>query len=410
MKIFTFLALLLASFSIYAQDQQQGYYITTNGQRIDGYFKTTDFYNAASLQFKQQSSEESFSNLDANTISEYGIGTEFKFIKKTFKIDDSETNLKRLSTNPEPKWITITGFLNVIIEGKASLYSYRSDKGEKFFFSTPDKELEQLVYKHYRVSESSFSRNDLYLQQLLNNVRCESMERSMFATLSYDKKSLMRIFKRYNDCNGDSYNVYDNNSNEENTINFTVFAAANYSSFGIKGSGADSEIENFISPSIGFEAAIVLPTESLELFGRAEFESLSAKTKATYNLGVGNYTVENYDLDAQTINLRFGLRYNFIQKSNNKFFIDGAFGITKPFGDIKEEIIVSTTSGSAFVTEYKTHELKSAFCGNFGVGYMYKNKFGAAIRYETSRNMFSNGGKLTTDISRIGLNLRYTLN
>ena len=410
MKIFTFLTLVLVSLSIYGQDQQQGYYITNNGQRIDGYFKTTNFYNTESLQFKQQSSEESFSNLDANTISEYGIGTEFKFIKKTFKTDDSETNLKRLSTSPEPKWITVTGFLNVIIEGKASLYSYHNDKGEKFFYSISGKEVEQLVYKRYRISESNITSNNLYLQQLLNNVRCESMERSMFATITYDKKSLIRIIKKYNECNNDSYIAYDDRIDKRTTLNFTVFAGANSSRFGIKGSGADSEVENFISPGIGFEAAVIMPSEEWELFGKVEFENLSAKTKAVYDQGFGSFTVENYDLDAQAINLQFGLRYNFIHTSNNKLFIDVAFGITKPFGDIKREIITSTTSGSASTTQFQTRKLKASLCGNFGIGYMYKNKFGAAIRYETSRNMFSNGGALTTDISRVGLNLRYTLN
>ncbi|NDI98244.1 hypothetical protein GWA97_04070 [Flavobacterium sp. LaA7.5] len=410
MKIFTFFAVVLTAFSIYAQDQQQGYYITNSGQRVDGYFKTTDFYNTESLQFKQQSTGESFSSIDVNTISEYGIGTEFKFIKKTFQIDDSETNLKRLSTISEPKWVTITGFLNVIIEGEASLYSYRNDRGEKFFYSIPTKDIEQLLYKRYRVSETGIAENNLYLQQLLNNVRCESMERNLFATIAYEEKDLMRIFKKYNECNGDSYVAYNNSTGIKSKINFTAFAAADYMSFGIEGSGADSDVENFISPSVGIEVALVLPNEKWEFFSRVEFESFSAETQVFYKQGVSSVVTEDYEIDTQTLNFKIGLRYNIIAKPSGNFFVDGAFGFSKPFGDIKAEITTSTNDESAFVSQLQTFELDTSFCANFGIGYMYKNKIGAAIRYETNRNMFANGGELTTDISRIGLNLRYTIN
>ena len=410
MKIFTFLAVVLTALSTYAQDQQQGYYITNNGQRIEGYFKTTDFYNTESLEFKQQNEGGDYSSIDVNTISEYGIGTEFKFIKKTFEIDDSETNFKRLSSVSEPKWIKTTGFLNVIIEGEASLYSYNSDKGTKFFYSTPSKDVEQLLYKRYRPSETIVAENNLYLQQLLNNVRCENEERSFFATIDYNKRPLIRAFKKYNECSGSPYTVYNNSTGKETKINFTAFAAVNYMSFGIKGSGADSEVEKFISPSLGIEVALVLPSEKWEIFSRVEFESLSAKTKAVYDRGFGSLTVENYDIDTQAINVQFGLRHNFINKGKNKYFIDGAFGITKPFGDISIEIINSTTGGDASTTALKNIELETSLSGNIGVGYMYRNKFGVAIRYETGRNMLSNGGALKTNISRIGLNLRYTLN
>ncbi|AXG72731.1 hypothetical protein DVK85_00175 [Flavobacterium arcticum] len=412
MKFVTFLAVLLTAFSMYAQNenQQQGYYITNDGQRVDGYFKTTDFYDTESLGFKEQSTGESFSAIDVNDISEYGIGKEFKFIKKIFEIDNSETNFKRLSSISEPDWVETTGFLNVILEGEVSLYSYSNSKGTKFFYSTPSKDIQQLLYKRYRPSEAIVAENNLYLQQLLNNVRCENEDRSFFATISYGKKDLIRVFKKYNECNGNLYTVYNNSTSKGSKINFTVFAAANYYSFGIKGSGSDSEVENVIAPTLGLEVALVLPSEKWEFFGKVEFESLSAKTKAVYDRGFGGFTVENYDIDMQAINLQFGLRYNAIVKGYNKFFIDGALGVTKPFGDLNIETISSTTDGSASTTQLRKRELGSSFCGNIGVGYMYKNKFGAAIRYETARNLFSNGGMLTTDISRIGLNLRYTLN
>lgn len=417
MKIIKFLAVVLATVSLNAQntkenlEQQKGYYITAIGNRVNGYYKTTDFLDAESLQFKKTETEP-YTTLDVSTVTEYGIGTEFKFIKRTFQFDDTETSMKRLDTQSTPNWVTTTGFLNVLVEGEASLYSYRGKNGTKFFYNIKSKEevpIEQLFYKRYRISQTSISENRVYLQQLLRDVRCEDQERSYFAKVKYDKKPLIRVFKQYNECIGEDYTAYNNSTGKNFEISITAYAGAHLTSFKVNSPEADSDAEGLLSPAVGVEFALVFPSEKWAFLGRVEFENLSGETEGNYERGFANNITDIYELDAQAINVQVGVRHNFARKDKSNFFVDGMVCASIPYGEIVKRTVVNTDGGNSFERPGETFDLQTSFCLNFGLGYTYQNKYGVALRYETGRNMFTNlPTTSTTSISRLGLNFRYT--
>jgi hypothetical protein len=75
-----FLAILfIASISVHCQEAQKGYYITNTNQKVEGYFKPTDFFDVTSLKFKR-ALESDYISLPANGITEYAIGNNSKNI------------------------------------------------------------------------------------------------------------------------------------------------------------------------------------------------------------------------------------------------------------------------------------------------------------------------------------------
>lgn len=412
MKFFTLLTALFISMQVFAQDLK-GYYITNSDQRVEGVFKPADFNDAASLQFKSSDQAE-YAHLLLTNVKEYGVNdNEFKFEKHTVQIDISDAN--KMSTQKNPEWKTETLFLSVVVEGDTKLYSYTNikDYKTKFFFTTKNKpeEVSLLLYKKYQTPEG-IAENVNYKQQLFNAVRCDGQYIDHFMEIRYNKEELSKIIKEYNACSGSKSVSYHNGFHKRTEVKYTAFAGLNSMNFGIKSgfppvSGAESNTEY----SFGFEAAYVFPSEKVEFFVQAEYEFISAKNVDT-QVQTFNEITSTYKLDGAALNIFFGPRYNFLLGEKNKIFIDAAFGMSFPVGlEITRQASIKTSADYVYDGDHDRYDAKTSFCANFGVGYVFNNKFGLSLRYETSRDMLDDApSQYKTDITRLGLNLRYTIN
>lgn len=411
MRIITLLTALLITMHTFSQDVK-GYYITEAGQRIEGFFNATDFNDVSLLQFKT-SRKSDYSSFSTDGVKEYGINdNEFKFEKHTVQIDVSDTG-KKLSIQKYPEMKTETLFLNVIVEGYATLYSYTKDYKTKFFFSTKKKpgELEQFIYKKYQ-SEEGVAENVAFRQQLFNAVRCTNQMIVDFFEVRYDKKELADIFKNYNNCTDSKYTYYYNGFRKKREVRYTVFAGLHKMNFGIsEGFPPVNGRETSASYDFGFEAAYVLPSEKFEVFAQITYQSLSGKNVDSYDQGY-NILTSTYKVDGAAVNVFFGPRVNFLMNERNKIFVDASFGMSFPVGlDVSRSSRIKTTSGLEYDGDSDLFSASTSFCINFGVGYAFNDKFGLSLRYETNRDVLDDVyTPYKTKINRIGLNLRYSLN
>jgi hypothetical protein len=91
-------------------------------------------------------------------------------------------------------------------------------------------------------------------------------------------------------------------------------------------------------------------------------------------------------------------------------FIDAAVASGFPSGSFKKYYYAETATT---VTDTQVYEMglgKDVFF-NFGIGYVYNNKYGVDLRIDTVRNFFNDVNyTLSTESYRVGLNLRYTIN
>lgn len=411
MRIFSLLAVLFITMQTFSQDIK-GYYITDSGQKVEGYFDTTDFNDISLLKFKT-SRNSNYSNFSVDGIKEYGINdNEFKFEKHTVQIDISD-NGKNLSAQKNPEMKTETLFLNVIVEGDATLYSYTKDYKTKFFFTTKNRvgEPEQFIYKKYQ-SEEGVAENVSFRQQLFNTVRCSDQMIVDFFEVRYDKKELADIFKNYNNCTDSKYTYYYNGFRKKREIRYTVFAGIHKMNFGIsEGFPPVNGRDVSTSYDFGFEAAYVLPSEKFELFAQVAYQSISGENVDAYDQGY-NILTSTYKVDGAAINVFFGPRVNFLINEKNKLFIDASFGMSFPVGlEVSRSARIKAITGPEYDGDSDLFSASTSFCINFGVGYAFNDKFGLSLRYETNRDVLDDVySPYKTKINRLGLNLRYSLN
>ncbi|MDV6168457.1 hypothetical protein R1T16_08455 [Flavobacterium sp. DG1-102-2] len=402
MKFLTLLGILFFATHLYAQDVK-GYYLTDSGKKVEGYFDFADFFDTPNLKFKASRSAD-FGKLPID-ITEYGVDEDnLKFEKHTVKIDISGAN----SASKEPEWLTQTIFLNVLVEGNATLYSYIKDYKTSFFFNTEAKpnEVSQLVYKKYKLEDGTTIENTGFRQQLYNAVKCDGQYASDFTVIKYDKKELTDFFKKYNECKGSKSRLYG--PKKKSNFKYTVFAGIHNINLGITYATPAVGDQSSTGYTFGGEAAFTFPSGGPGIFFRAEYETLTSDLKDAYDQGY-NVLESNYKISGNALNFVFGPRYNFLLSERSSIAVDAGIDMSIPFADIKRTtVLYPINNGTPYSGDHNEYDLETAFAINLGVGYTFDH-YGIAMRYVTGRDYLDDVfSAFKTKHSRLGVVVNYT--
>lgn len=408
MKKIIHLILLFTFGLINAQQINEGYYINNNDERIVGYFKDGDFSKEIALQFGT-SINGSFTDLEPNNVKEYGGGSLFKYQKVTVKMEASSSRPDMTEKNVQ--WGTKTVFVNVILEGDASLYSYLDHNDIVFFYKVDSKNIPftQLIFKKYTLNEASLLNNYQYKQQLFNDVKCNGQVIKDFYTVSYSKLALVKVFTNYNKCQGKAITVYKGTKRNRFKVDLTIFAGLEHSAITLQNTDPSLTHDKDTKTGFGFggEVAVTIPSRKFSFFLRADHQKLDSEY-IYENSANGQYARSTYFIDSSVINTYLGLRCNFFLTPKNKLFIDASAAYGYTFGSFKKNVVNPFTNEDRQVQEI---DLGNDTFWNIGIGYMYNDKYGADLRVDTNRDFFrGTHTTLGSEISRICLNLRYTLN
>ncbi|GMN10686.1 hypothetical protein MTsPCn9_23390 [Croceitalea sp. MTPC9] len=239
---------------------EKGYYIDDKGEKIEGFLKNMDWTNNPSkIDFKKTRNGNS-KGLSIENIKEFVIYNSSKFIKSKVKIDQSSQSLNTIGTNSQPIFEEKVVFLKVLIEGKASLFFHRDNSRALFFFSAPDKKIEQLIFKKYFIKKSKLRENNTFRKQLLETLVCKDFNFTQMLNVNYTKKDLTKIFKDYNTCNGASYTSLESNKN--NFFNLSLRPRINSSTSSTPNpvfSSRNLDFDNKLGFGFGIEAELLLP-------------------------------------------------------------------------------------------------------------------------------------------------------
>src|SRR5690606_2810585 len=104
--------------------------------------------NPKGFQYKLTADGE-ISNATLETVKEFRVAGAAKYVRANVKIDRSPKSLSNLSPDRNPIFKEELLFLKVVVEGKATLYSYEDATLSRFFYKIPDNEISQLAYKMY---------------------------------------------------------------------------------------------------------------------------------------------------------------------------------------------------------------------------------------------------------------------
>jgi hypothetical protein len=376
----TLLFLFVFSVTGFAQiNFQKGYFINNTGEQVNCLIKNVDWKDNPTV-FKYKLSETS--EINTNTIknvSEFVIIGISKYVRANVGIDRSSSKLSDLSPNRAPEFKEEELFLKVLIEGDRVLYRYNDNLILRFFYKKDSSKIKQLVYKLYSTTKdgnSYFGENEMFRQQLFNNVNCESKPVNSFLNISYRQKSLMKVFSAHNECNGGVVENY-NQETKSDWFNLRFRPGANYSSLKIKDPYLIDKNVDFgakASLRLGVELEFVLPfnNNKWSLFVEPTYQYYKNEKKNV------NYTVSNtvdYVVDYKSIEVPVGLRYKiFINDKLNVFFntayvYDFEFG-SKITRTLIKDLEVNTRSNIVF-----------------GIGGEFVDKFSFEFRVGTSRNL-----------------------
>ena len=397
-----FLVLISVHFNSFAQTTfEKGYFINDLNEKIECLIKNIDWKNNPSdFEYKLIGSE-AVQYGEIQFVKEFEINNTLKFVRATVQIDES--NLNNLDEDRNPRFVTKQVFLKVLIEGKASLFSYENKSSKKYFYKINDSEIEQLIYKKYKI-DNRISENTQFKDQLNSQLVCTSIKWEELKSLGYTQKDLESIFIKYNECVNSSFKQFGN-SKRPKSFHLSIRPGLGTQNLTIENSNAAVENVDFgnkLGFRIGLEAEFILP------FNNNKWGILIEPTFQKYysekNSRVGLSPDDNYVIvaDYKSVELPIGFRYYLFLNDKSKFFINLSY-ITDFSSNSNIEFL---RSDGAMIPPLK---IKSG--GNFGLGagYQYNNKLNIELRYHTNREVLGGYQYWTSNYQSVNLILGYTL-
>jgi hypothetical protein len=400
-SIFTLILLFLfISISFAQMEYEKGYLITKDLQRKTCLIKN-EAWKDNPTEFSYKINETSVPEIGTiKTIKEFGIDNICKYINAYVKIDLQSKHEIGAKNEVIPKWSNEKLFLKVLIEGKATLYSYDAGKVNRYLFSLNDTNIIQLTYLEEYV-KSDLIRNTSYQQQLWSNVKAPMATMNSIKTITYTEKDLTNYFKEYNsNFGGTTTDLANTKRKPYFNLKFTPginFASVSMST--VVGSQNETSVSEFESKpgfQIGTEAELILP------FNKYHWSVLFEPTFQSYSATDPNGKHGESSISYQSIEFPIGIRYYIPLNDNTRFFLNG---MVIPGMSINMNSSISYFTFYSNTVKEKTVDINSASNAALGAGAEFK-KFSIEARYYTTRNLLDNSTEYA-DYNRFAVILGY---
>jgi hypothetical protein len=390
---------------------ESGSYMDLNNVKHEGFIKNLDWKNNPSeIIFKKNIEDADNIYVNSDNLKEFEIYGFSKYKKFNVNIDISANALSEIGYIKDPIFEKKELLLKVLLEGKSSLYLMNYGVYGKYFFNNASQEIEELVYKKYKVNEIDAAKmredgdkvyayttvltNNEYLKQLFNGVNC-NMNREKIYKTSYTETSLVKYFKEYNECSDSEYVTYK--SSKKTKTNIKALIAGNFSSLELSNNNRSLYSKNFDNKTTlgaGLELELVFPYNNNKwaAFIETSFNTYKNNAVLTDDKGFSLYEKQDVTVQYNYIQLAPGLRHYFYLNENSKISIDAIYNIKMGVGDNKVEYSREDES----LVIYRNLKMTNSMLYNFafGVNYSYK-KYTLGIRTYSKSNVLDR----TTDIT-----------
>jgi len=363
MKKFLFFVILALNAGISSAQikYEPGYIISNDGLRMSCEIRNLDWKgNPTSFEYRSSGTTEVKVPRIAD-VAEFGIDDGVTYQRHTVDMDRSTDMVERMDDKRNPVFKSETLFLRLLVSGKAVLLQYEEGNLQRFFYSIDKSPVQQLVYKRYMVgvSNDNVGINELYKQQILNEMKCASISKKDIERLDYKRSDLTKIFSKYNQCDGSA--ASGENAEEESVINMTLRPGLTYNSLKISdNTGTTTDFGRNASFRVGFEIENVLP------FNKGLWALTLEPAYQKYSATQGNITV-NY----QSFDIGVGVRRYLFKNGNNKLYANLGFvygiplaadqAIQFPLFSLKVSSGINVAAGVGYIMNRFSAELNYAF-------------------------------------------------
>jgi hypothetical protein len=302
-------------FSIAQVEYEKGYVVENNGDTIQCFIKNFDWAKPPNeIEIKKLESDKS----NIKTIMEiqsFEIYNSSKYIRKTIMIDKSMNDSIRITTEKNPIWINSTLFVQVLIEGEANLYSISNKDEEYFYYSFNNDSIHPLICKKYYTNQEKnvIATNNLFRSQLWNNIKYDGLEIKTLQAIDYNKESLIKYFKKYNESKGKKYKIYFK-SREKPIISVRILGG-NYNTHSTISSILIWPYkEEKFSSNNGFHFGVEF--ETIFPINRRRFAFVFQPIYEHFYVNYSNKNNIKYIISYNCLNFPIGARYYIIKKKN----------------------------------------------------------------------------------------------
>lgn len=368
-KILLVLFILIRLNTIAQVQFEKGYFIDNSNSKVECLIKNKGWNNSPKI-FEYKLSESSEAKiLSVKDVKEFGISNTSKYSSFMVSIDKSSDDRNNLSSNRKPVFEEEQLFLKTIIEGKANLYIYKESNLVRFFFTIDDSHPKQLVFKKF-IDNNKIIQNLQFKQQLWEEFKCKGLTISDLENISYNKNHLSKFFHLYNKCQHSTSIDYEKKA-KKRSLNLYIRPGINFNSLSIEYNISNSRNTDYgsnIGFRLGFETELILP------FHKDKW-ALTLEPTFQYSRIVDNSLPLTSNLNHKFLEINFGLRHYFFLNNENKIFINGG-GLY--------DVDLGSNIDFNFGRDLSIKGLASA---SFGIGYIFRKKYGIEVRYITTRSI-----------------------
>ncbi len=399
-KFYNILVVFFFIFNAHSQiNFKKGYYITNNGEKIECFIKDSDSKNnPTKFEYKILEDSEVKTNTILN-VQEFGIIDLLKFKRFTVKIDRSDVLSNNLNQDRNPIFKEETLFLKVLVEGKATLFSFVDEYVYRYFYNVDNSIVEQLVFKTYSNHNGYTVKNNFFRQQLFSNLKCNAITERNVLALDYNREDLVGYFLKYNNCSNTTVVNYEEKEKRK-FFNFSIKAGISSSSLSTNHSvynDTDTDFGNKLSLVLGLEAEAILPIKR---------NKWSLLLSPTYRYYKGKTDVNSQaapelrfsTVDYKTVDLSLGIRHYMFLNENSKLFVNGSYVFSFP---LKDEI--------NSMAERKVYELGAKTNIDLGIGYSYLDRYSVELRFGLKRNVLTEYANWDSNYSSTSLIFGYRI-
>ena len=373
MKKLLAVILVIISLASFSQIKYEpGYYINNADEITSCLIKNVDWQkNPTEFLYKLDKNSEPQTG-GIKDIKEFGVLNFSRYKRYTVKVDTSSENISNLSSNREPEFDQQVVFLKTLVSGKGNLYVLDKRNFLRFFYSKNDSVVEQLIYKTYKVSDNSSTKNNTYKEQLLHNFSCENISMNDLEALTYSERELVKYFTAYNNCQGSTTTRYDKTAGRS-MAHFNLRPGVILGNLSLHNDLADPQnthFQNKIGFRIGVEAETFLPfnKNKWSIMTEPNFQYLKSSIMQDGKAAA---------LDYKAIEFPIGVRHYSFLSDDSKIFINGCAIINLPLNSQ-----VSPADRPAL-------KISQSLVFAAGVGYAYKNRCSFELRYEFSNKLLN---------------------
>ncbi len=383
---------------------ESGYFINESGKKKICLIKNIDWLNnPTNFEYKLSNSSH-IQTATIDSIKEFAIDGVSKYVRATVDLDKSSDMLDELSTERNPIFEKKKLLLKVLIEGKASLYSYVKGNSRIFFFKTNNMDFNQLIYKRYLI-DGKIRQNNLFRQQLYNHLKCQAISQKEIKTAKYHKNSLLQLFEKYNEYSQSDYHKFEN-QHRKDLFNLSVIASINSNNLYIKNLLTEEKtinLDNKINLKFGFETEFILPYNKNKwgIVIQPSYQHYSSDKLTQNNYGYDG-AMDLTKIEYKSIELPIGLRHYLFLNNDSKIFVNILYEL-----DFTSNSSILIDRGYSSI--HNSLEVKSGTNLAFGVGFKYLNKLSVELRYKTERELLGEYLYWKSGFETFSLLLGYTI-